>query len=113
MIEKVLEINLLYDFYGQLLTDKQMDIVELYYNNDLSLGEIAESFEISRQAVYDILKRSEKQLYQYEEKLKLVQKFIDQKNKLKIAYKLLDSIENSKKVEEIKAIIDEIMETNI
>jgi predicted DNA-binding protein YlxM (UPF0122 family) len=72
MIEKVLEISMLYDFYGQMLTDKQRDIIELYYNDDLSLGEISESLGISRQGVYDMLKRSEKILYGYEEKLCLV-----------------------------------------
>lgn len=77
MIEKTIEISMLFDFYSQLLTDRQRELIDLYYNQDLSLGEIAEVFEISRQAVYDTIKRTEKILYQYEEKLKLIQLFID------------------------------------
>ncbi|SDK44343.1 YlxM family DNA-binding protein [Natronincola ferrireducens] len=75
MIEKKIEISMLYDFYSQLLTEKQRDIIDLYYNQDLSLGEIAQEFNISRQAVYDTIKRTEKILYDYEEKLKLLQLF--------------------------------------
>lgn len=72
MLEKTMEISVLYDYYNQLLTEKQSDIVDLYYNQDLSLGEIAEQFNISRQAVYDMLKRTENLLYQYEEKLGII-----------------------------------------
>ena len=90
MLEKTVEISVLYDFYNQLLTEKQRDIVDLYYNQDLSLGEIADEFGVSRQAVYDILKRTERLLYQYE-KLNFVE-LTNIKNK-KIS-KILDSIIN-------------------
>ena len=113
MVEKILEISLLYDFYGQLLTDKQKNIIELYYNNDLSLGEISEILNISRQGVYDFLKRSEKLLYRYESKLGLVEKFLHQKDKLKEAYNLLDSLGNDEKVNRIKLILSEILETSV
>lgn len=89
MLEKTVEISVLYDFYNQLLTGKQRDIVDLYYNQDLSLGEIAEEFNVSRQAVYDVLKRTERLLYQYEEKLNFI-KLVNIKNE-KIS-KMLDSI---------------------
>ncbi|HZK57808.1 MAG TPA: putative DNA-binding protein [Clostridia bacterium] len=89
MLEKTVEISVLYDFYNQLLTEKQRDIVDLYYNQDLSLGEIAEEFDVSRQAVYDVLKRTERLLYQYEEKLNFI-KLVNIKNE-KIS-KMLDSI---------------------
>ncbi len=89
MLEKTVEISVLYDFYNQLLTGKQRDIVDLYYNQDLSLGEIAEEFDVSRQAVYDVLKRTERLLYQYEEKLNFI-KHVNIKNE-KIS-KMLDSI---------------------
>jgi len=72
MLEKTLKISMLYDFYSQLLTEKQREMIDLYYNQDFSLGEIGEVFGVSRQAVYDTLKRTEKILYEYEEKLKLV-----------------------------------------
>lgn len=113
MIEKVLEVSLLYDFYGQMLTEKQRQIIELYYNDDLSLGEISETVSISRQGVHDILKRSEKVLYNYEEKLKLVEKFMCHKSKIKEAYGLLDSMGSDQRVDKIKSILCDIMETNI
>lgn len=80
MLKKTVEISVLYDFYSQLLTEKQRNIVDLYYNQDLSLGEIAEELDVSRQAVYDMLKRTEKSLYQYEERLNFI-KLTNIKNK--------------------------------
>lgn len=75
MIEKTQEINDLMDAYEALLTEKQRDIMKLYYQEDFSLSEIAENFEISRSAVNDTIKRSEHVLHEYEKKLELVQKF--------------------------------------
>ena len=69
------EINILYDFYGCLLTEKQQDIITLYYQEDLSLAEIAEDLGISRAAVNDHLKRTIKIMQEYEKKLQLVQKY--------------------------------------
>ena len=80
MLEKTVEISVLYDFYNQLLTEKQKNIVDLYYNQDLSLGEIADELGVSRQAVYDMLKRTERLLYQYEERLNFI-RLTDIKNK--------------------------------
>ncbi|MDI3534729.1 MAG: uncharacterized protein PWQ82_1094 [Thermosediminibacterales bacterium] len=74
MLAKVVRIGLLNDFYGCLLTERQAKFIELYYNDDLSLSEIAEKFSISRQGVYDILRRSVDQLEEYESKLKLMEK---------------------------------------
>lgn len=111
MIKKVLEIGMLYDFYGELLTEKQKDVVELYYNDDLSLGEISETLGISRQGVYDMLKRSEKQLHHYEEKLGLVKKFNIQKSKVAEAYKLLQDIEDEGRLQKIKSLLEEIIQT--
>lgn len=75
MIEKTTNFILLYDFYQELLTDKQKEYAELYFQDDFSLGEIAEQFGISRQAVYDNIKRTEKILEEYERKLQLLEKF--------------------------------------
>lgn len=112
MLQKTVEISVLYDFYNQMLTEKQRDIVDLYYNQDLSLGEIADEFNISRQAVYDMLKRTEKLLYQYEEKLGFI-KLLETKNEkiLKILDKVID-LENglnlSYSSEQLQKQIDEI-----
>ena len=56
-MEKTLRMSLLFDFYGALLTERQQDVFQLYFGDDLSLGEIAEELRISRQAVYDTLRR--------------------------------------------------------
>ena len=74
---KNLEISLLFDFYGDMLTEKQRDVVELYYNDDLSLSEIAENEGITRQGVRDSIKRAEAQLREYEEKLGLARRFVE------------------------------------
>lgn len=84
MLDKVVEIGLLYDFYGKLLTDKQQETMTLYYYEDLSLAEIAERMKISRQGVYDHLHRSEETLKDLESKLGLIKKY----------YKLKDNINN-------------------
>ncbi|HBF4426999.1 TPA: YlxM family DNA-binding protein [Clostridioides difficile] len=83
-IEKMVEIGLLFEQYKELLTDKQKEIVTLYYEEDYSLGEISENLNVSRQGVYDTLKRSEKILRDYEEKLHLVSKIQEQEKNIKI-----------------------------
>jgi uncharacterized protein len=74
MLEKTNHINLLFDFYEPLLTEKQRTFLQLYFHDDYSLGEIAENFAISRQAVYEHIKRAEQTLRDYENKLKLLHK---------------------------------------
>ncbi len=72
---KNMEVSLLFDFYGDMLTDKQRDVVELYYDDDLSLAEIAENAGITRQGVRDAIKRAEAQLFEMESRLGLVKRF--------------------------------------
>ncbi len=72
---KDFEIAMLLDFYGELLTEKQAKAMELYYNEDLSLAEIAEPLSISRQGVRDSIKRGEKQLIDLENTLGLAKRF--------------------------------------
>ncbi len=72
---KDFEIAMLFDFYGELLTEKQAQAMELYYNEDLSLAEIAEPLSISRQGVRDSIKRGEKQLLELENTLGLAKRF--------------------------------------
>ncbi len=72
--EKDLSMSILLDFYAPLLTDKQRDAVDLYYNEDLSLGEIAEQWEISRQGVRELIKRGEQIMADAEEKLGIAEK---------------------------------------
>ena len=75
MFEKNLNISVLLDFYGDILTDRQKDMLDMYYNNDLSLAEIAQNFSISRQGVRSVLKKGETILIEMEEKLNLASRF--------------------------------------
>lgn len=75
LLSKNLNISVLIDYYGDILTDKQRDVLELYYNEDLSLAEIAEHEEISRQGVRDSIKRGEESLLELESKLGIAEKF--------------------------------------
>ncbi|MBQ3612192.1 MAG: YlxM family DNA-binding protein [Firmicutes bacterium] len=74
-IDDITQASLLYDFYGQLLSKRQREVMELYHEENLTLAEIADEFGISRQGVHDALKNAEKSLNGYEEKLGLVAKF--------------------------------------
>lgn len=76
-MEKIVEQGLLYDFYGELLTEHQRQIYEARVFDNLSLSEIAQDFEISRQGVHDLIKRCDKILQGYEDKLHLLQKFMN------------------------------------
>ena len=81
-MSKDLTIAMLHDFYGELLTEKQSRAIDLYYNQDLSLAEIAEPLGVTRQGVRDAIKRGEKQLLEYEEKLGLITRFLNVGEKL-------------------------------
>lgn len=74
-IDDITQASLLYDFYGQLLSKRQNEVMKLYHEENLSLSEIASEFGISRQGVHDALKNAEKSLDGYEKKLGLVAKF--------------------------------------
>lgn len=73
-IENSIKLSILLEIYGKLLTKKQYDMLNDYYNNDLSLAEIAENEKITRQAVRDNLKKGERKLFEYEEKLQIMKK---------------------------------------
>lgn len=98
-MEKNLEISLLFDFYGQLLKEQQQKAISFYYNDDLSLSEIAEELNITRQGVRDSIKRGESQLYKYEEKLGLFDRFRKTESALlsieSLAEKLTESYDKS------------------
>ncbi|MDD4568520.1 MAG: YlxM family DNA-binding protein [Tepidanaerobacteraceae bacterium] len=91
-MDNITKLNLLFDYYGGFLTNKQQDIFELYYLNDLSLGEIAENNGITRQGVYDILRRSQHILYNFEEKLGMVSKYFSRKKEIEEILILLEEL---------------------
>ena len=109
MFEEKIRLGNLYDFYGSLLTEKQREILGLYCVHDLSLGEISENLGISRQAVYDTIKRSKKILNGYEDKLRLLSKFSSTRNKVN---DLIDDIDGLSRAinnnEEKDNLLDEI-----
>ncbi len=92
-MEKFAQMVLLADFYGPLLTDKQRKIWDLHYGQDLSLGETAEAEGISRQAVHDLIKRTEKILCEYEAKLGLVSRFLQERDKIMAVTELIKRFE--------------------
>ncbi|MGV8980273.1 putative DNA-binding protein [Clostridium sp.] len=104
-MEKRFEISLLFDFYGELLTEKQKNIMDLYFNNDLSLSEIAEINNTSRQATYDTIKTCEKMLLVYEEKLKLSEKDHKLKETIKKITLELDNLQINIKDEKLNQLI--------
>ena len=99
LFEKNLEINYLLDFYGDVLNDRKRNVLEMYYNDDYSLSEIADDIGISRQGVRDIIKKSEDELIYLEEKLGLYKKF---KKLEKSAEELINTIEGSELPLDIK-----------
>ena len=102
-MEGFVERSLLYDFYGDLLTEHQKEVYEGYVLDNLSLAEIAAETKISRQGVHDIIKRCDQALYGYENKLHLVKRFSEIKD-------MVQSIENCKKLEEAKSIAGKIVD---
>lgn len=108
MFEKNLEINYLLDFYGDVLTERKRNVLELYYNEDYSLSEIADQIGISRQGVRDIIKKSEDELIYLEEKLGLYKKFRSIKSS---ADELLSMIEKSEIPSELKKKICDFAES--
>lgn len=109
MLDKVLRLGALLDFYGALLTDKQRQCLEMHYLSDFSYSEIAEELQVSRQAIYDILRRSEQLLEEYEEKLRLVLRYQEEKKILKEVYQLLNKIpESSRNILEIHEALQKL-----
>ena len=115
-MEKIVEQALLYDFYGELLTEHQKQIFEDHVLNDLSVSEIAENRGISRQGVHDMMKRCDKILRVYEEKLHLIEKFLKTKEKVaainRLANLMKDGDEEKKQqyIEEIETVSRGILE---
>lgn len=102
-MEKIVEQSLLYDFYGDLLTEHQKDIYEGYVLENLSLAELAESSGISRQGVHDLIRRVENALQDYEKKLHLVEKFLNIKEEVQ-------KIRKSDSLEQAQTIAEEILD---
>lgn len=102
-MERIVEKGLLFDFYGELLTEHQKNIYEDAVLNDMSLTELSEEYQISRQAAHDIIKRCDKILNEYESKLCLVQRFLKLKKTSDMINENIDDALKSSSVDEIHA----------
>ena len=112
-MEKFVEQTFLFDFYGELLTERQRQVYTSVVFEDYSLREVAEELGISRQGVHDLVKRCSQTLKGYEEKLHLVEKFVSVREKVKQIDELLDGYEKENAEElvaDIRKISDEIIE---
>lgn len=114
-MNEILEQALLYDFYGELLTEHQKEIYEQFLLEDLSLSEIAASEGVSRQGVHDMVRRCQGILAGYESKLHLVEKFLSIKNMVQEIKGVLDSYESQRTepkemIRNIRSISDTIIE---
>jgi predicted DNA-binding protein YlxM (UPF0122 family) len=110
MLEKVDRVIMLKDFYGPLLTERQQEVIHLYYEDDWSLAEIAESMEVSRQAVHDLLRRSEAALEDYEQRLGLVEKFLSNRARWQQLYALLSGEVDRNKLNVALSLLEELKE---
>ena len=107
-MEKKVEISVLWEIYGKLLTEKQYEFIDDYYNNDLSLSEIAENNEITRQAVRDIIKKGEKKLFEYEEKLGTMKRMLSQEKKIEKILSELTKIQSNYSDKEIANVLENV-----
>lgn len=113
-MEKFVEITYLYDFYESLLTDKQRDLLMRYYFDDLSLGELATTYNISRQSVFDTIKKAEQKMLDHEKKLGLWSKYVKQEKILTEVKEQLNAFskeckdKNKKQLDTINHLIDKL-----
>lgn len=107
-MEKIVRQSLLFDFYGELLTEHQKQIYEDVVMNDLSYSEIARDSGVSRQGVYDMMKRSDKILEEYEAKLHLVEKFVHAKEQMSAIKEDIDALQTRNQDKGLEDLISQI-----
>ena len=107
-MEEKVKISILCELYGKLLTEKQFEFLDDYYNNDLSLSEIVENNGITRQAVRDNLKKGECKLFEFEEKLGLMEKTILQEEKIAVILSELNKIKDKSSDKQVAKILEHI-----
>lgn len=109
-MEKIVKQGLLYDFYGPLLTKHQQEVYEAFVYDNMSLAEIANEYDISRQGVHDLIKRCDKILTDYESKLKLIERFTRNKKSLMSIKEIISSSESISDKSNLLKIVDDMIE---
>ena len=109
-MEKKVEVSMLCQIYGKMLTSKQYEMINDYYNNDLSLSEIAENNNITRQAVRDIIKKGENKLFELEEKLTFMERTLKQEKQLQEILEELSKIQDTSSDKKVERILNHIRE---
>ena len=107
-MEKNVKVSILCQIYGKLLTEKQYNFLDDYYNNDFSLSEIAENYSITRQAVRDNIMKGEAKLFEYEEKLGIMKKTINQEQQIVKILSELGKIQTKFSDEKIASILENV-----
>ena len=107
-MEEKVKLSILCEFYGKMLTDKQYEFINDYCNNDLSLSEIAENSGITRQAVRDIIKKGEKKLFEYEEKLMFMKRMLNQEKRIEKVLVELTKIQKDYSDKQISNVLENI-----
>lgn len=107
-MEKNVRVSMLCQIYGKLLTEKQYSFLDDYYNNDYSLSEIAENYGITRQAARDNIVKGENKLFEYEEKLGIMKKTLNQEQQIVKILSELTKIQNKFSDEQIASILENV-----
>ena len=107
-MEKIVKVAELYDIYGPLLNEKQRDVINCYYNEDLSLQEIAENNNKSKQAISDMMTRTVDKLFEFEDELSLLEKKGELKDALTSIRELMENSKNKEAIEKITETIERI-----
>lgn len=107
-MEKIVQVAQLFDIYGALLNEKQRDVINCYYNEDLSLQEIADNSDRSKQAISDMINRSVDKLFEFEDELSLLKNKIELTDSLLIIRELIESSNNKEAIEKLTELIERI-----
>lgn len=109
-MEKNVKVSMLLNIYGKLLTEKQYEFLDNYYNSDLSLSEIAENMNITRQAVRDNIKKGENKLFEFEEKLEIMKRAFERDKKINNVLSELTKLETNSSDKQVQKVLSHIMQ---
>ena len=108
-MEKHVQISMLCEIYGKVLTENQLDVLREYYDQDLSLSEIGNNRGISRQAVRDMIKKGENKLFEFEEKLEFMKRMLKQEEKISVILSELLKIQDKFTDSEVAEVLNKVV----